>query len=178
MEVLCPECQKPLKQAAGLRWLCFTDDCPLHATSVPGGTKHRHGNRNYQRVEADGHEFGSIGEFHRYLELKTAQDNGEIRNLTCHTKYRLQISDDRPLLLRSGKYPKGVPATWTDDFSYEELFDVGLETEGWRLVVEDFKGRDTYQERFKRGVFEMLTGIQVRVTYAKSRRPQNERAAG
>ena len=36
--------------------------------------------------------------------------------------------------------------------------------DGWALVVEDFKGWDMPEARFRRAVFEAMTGIPVRLT--------------
>ena len=80
-----------------------------------------------------------------------------------HTERKLEL-DGRPLLVRSKGYPNGRKATWTDDFSYEERTPRRDGTHEWVQVIEDFKGWDTYPERFKRGVVELLTGIPVRVT--------------
>ncbi len=131
------------------------------------------GNRNFTKVTIDNIVFDSTREGMRYKELKTLQQAGIIRNLAWHTKHQLELND-RPLLIRSERYPNGRKSSWTDDFSYEVratvevvAFDgvVDHRKAGWERVVEDVKGRDTYEERFKRGVFELLTGIQITVVH-------------
>jgi len=127
----------------------------------------RTGNRNFARVAHDGIIFDSKLEFERYVFLKDQQKVGMIRHLKVHTKHRLELND-RPLLIRSHGYPNGRRSTWTDDFSYEVREESGT----WSKIIEDVKGRDTYQERFKRGVFEMLTGQQIVVVTSSTESPR------
>lgn len=117
-----------------------------------------------KKVEIDGHIFDSGLEAKRYGELKLLQAAGEIRNLEVHTKHRLTVAG-RPLLLRSEGYPNGRKASWTDDFSYEELRGlVGLAKDRhWVKVVEDAKGYDSPMSRMRRAVFEAETGLIVRL---------------
>ena len=69
---------------------------------------------------------------------------GEIRNLRVHTPTKLMCGD-RPILIRSERYKVGRHAVYTDDFRYEERGP-----DGWALVVEDFKGWDMPEARFRR----------------------------
>lgn len=100
----------------------------------------------------------SAGEAKRYVELLAMESAGEIRNLRVHTPTKLMCGD-RPILIRSERYKVGRHAVYTDDFRYEERGP-----DGWALVVEDFKGWDMPEARFRRAVFEAMTGIPVRLT--------------
>jgi len=116
-----------------------------------------------KKVQADGITFDSTREYHRYLELRVLQKAGIIRNLKAHTKHRLEL-DGRPLLVKSDRYPNGRRASYTDDFSYEAKKPHDQDhPPAWEKVVEDVKGRDTTTMRYRRGVFELLTGQKVTV---------------
>lgn len=116
-----------------------------------------------KKVHADGIVFDSRREHLRYLELKVLEKAGIIRDLKIHTKHRLEMNG-RPLLVKSDRYPKGRRASYTDDFSYEtkKPHEQGRPPT-WEKVVEDVKGRDTTTMRYRRGVFELLTGQLVTI---------------
>ena len=121
------------------------------------------GNRIFKKVQYRGITFDSKLEFERYLYLQDQQKLGMIRDLRVHTKHRLEL-DGNPLLIRSDRYPNGRASSWTDDFSYE----VAQEDGSWKRILEDVKGRDTYDERLKRGIVELLTGHRIKVVKAAS----------
>lgn len=149
MSALCDKCGSPKLMPVGEPPICVKCEFPRKRST---------GNRNYTKVShPDGFTFDSKREAARYEELKVLKQAKIIKNLAVHTKYKLELND-RPLLIRSKGYPNGRKSTWTDDFSYEIL-----ENHQWVKVVEDVKGRDTYEERFKRGVFELLTGQTITV---------------
>ncbi len=105
------------------------------------------------------------------MELLAREQAGEIRNLRTHTTTKLYCGD-RPVLIRSERYQNGRHAQYTDDFRYEERNAAGE----WELVVEDFKGWDLPDSRFRRAVFEAMTGVRVRVSRAPARRARSPRA--
>ncbi len=111
------------------------------------------------KVSQDGIQFDSKREHARYVELKLLERAGEIFKLKVHTKTKLVI-EGRPVLIRSKGYPNGRQASYTDDFRYVELDSTRCEA---TVVVEDVKGMDTYPMRFKRAVFEAMTGIEVKL---------------
>lgn len=123
--------------------------------------------RGARKKAIDGIVFDSTKEAYRYVELKHLAREGKIRDLKVHNhpdpelrceKYFLAVNG-RPVKLRSKGYPNGRRASYTPDFTYRE--------EGpdlWELVIEDVKGYDSYDMRFKRAVVEAMLGQQIRVT--------------
>jgi hypothetical protein len=87
------------------------------------------------------------------------QQAGLIQRLAVHTTIKLYVNG-RPVLIRSPRYHNGRHATYTDDFRYEER---DPKYGGWVLVVEDHKGWDMPEARFKRAVYEAMTGVPIRV---------------
>lgn len=109
------------------------------------------------KVTIDNIRFDSKREGLRYVELKQLQKAGIIRDLKCHTKHQLELAGV-PLLIKSDGYPNGRRASYTDDFSYRVREDGG-----WVKVIEDVKGYDVPISRFRRSVFELLSGQSVSV---------------
>lgn len=121
--------------------------------------------RNAKRTEQDGYVFDSLRELTRYSELKLLAQAGEIRDLEVHPKYFLQVGD-RPILIRSKGYPNGRRTSYTPDFEYyvrRVAGKVGKQTVTWERVIEDVKGHDTYEMRFKRAVFECIHNVEVKL---------------
>lgn len=85
------------------------------------------GNR---KTAVDGVLFDSAKEARRYQELRILERAGEISNLERQPKFKLAIGD-RPILIRSDRYPNGRQASVKFDFAY---FD------GTHRVIEDVKG--------------------------------------
>ncbi len=110
-----------------------------------------------KKTTIDNITFDSKREGMRYIELKQLQKAGIVRDLRCHTKHQLELAG-RPLLIKSEGYPNGRRASYTDDFSYEVREDGG-----WVKVIEDVKGYDVPLARFRRSVFELLSGLSVSV---------------
>jgi hypothetical protein len=110
--------------------------------SAVGQTK-KFGNR---KVHLDGITFDSVKEARRYGELKLRECAGEITDLRCHEKYRLEVN---------GK----LVCTWAPDFVYRQLKPQPIDT-----VVEDAKSPATRTDktyRVKVKLFAAVTGLQV-----------------
>ena len=112
----------------------------------------------YQKYRAkpmvvDGIRFASKKEAGRYGELKLLCLAGEIGKVTLQPKYLLG-TDDKPVLLRSSRYPNGRRASYLADFRYTDLRNMSV-------VVEDVKGMDTPLSKLKRAVVEAQYGITI-----------------
>lgn len=83
---------------------------------------------NAKKVEIDGHNFPSKKEAHRYLELKTLENAGEISHLSLQPKFRLLDP-----ITHNGKKIRKVD--YTADFYY-------IDNEG-REIIEEVKGHRT-----------------------------------
>lgn len=83
---------------------------------------------NAKKVKIDGHTFPSKKEAHRYLELKTLENEGEISHLSLQPKFRLLDP-----ITHNGKKVREVD--YTADFYY-------MDNEG-REIVEEVKGYRT-----------------------------------
>ncbi len=86
----------------------------------------------------DGLRFDSKKEAFRYCELKLLQKAGHISHLEVQPVFKFEVNG-RPVLIKSGGYPKGRQAKYTADFSY---FD------GEKRVVEDVKSSATKTEAY------------------------------
>lgn len=98
------------------------------------------------KTTLDGITFDSKREASRYLELKTAEKHGRVRNLRHHFAYALIVN--------------GVKiADYESDFTFEE-FSGGE----WRNVVEDVKSAPTKTDsyRLKRRLMLALYNIEIR----------------
>lgn len=164
----CPECGAPLLMPEGQRVSCSIKGCKLyihkHDNGGAGQDRQRSGWSVAVKTKVIGEngaviEFASKREARRYGELILRQRAGEIRELRWHTTTPL-IFGGRPFVLKSKRFHKnGRKLSYTDDFRYEELQPDG----SWELVVEDTKGYDLDRDRYRRAIFEWVTGIQVRV---------------
>jgi hypothetical protein len=97
----------------------------------------------------DGIRFASQGEGRRYAELKLLERAGAIKGLRLQPRYVIQDS-----FRREGKVVQAI--VYVADFEY---FEDG------KLVVEDFKGVETYEFKIKRKMFwKRYPGIELRVT--------------
>lgn len=112
----------------------------------------------YKNVKTvvDGFTFDSKREASRYLFNKVREKNGEIRDLRCQVAF--------PLLapVRHDSACAVVVAYYFADFVYEEqdASAAGLLpgkgwVEGWRLVIEDAKGKRTAIYALKRKWLEL-----------------------
>jgi hypothetical protein len=102
----------------------------------------------------DGIRFASKKESKHYIDLLWRRDTlKEIKNLELQPKYPLG-TDDKPVLMRSDRYPNGRRASYIADFSYVNLVT-------GKHVVEDVKGMDTPLSKLKRAVVEAQYGIRI-----------------
>ncbi len=104
------------------------------------------------RTEVDGIWFDSKREAARYLELRMAARQGQIRDLVLQPEYPLACGGN-PVLIRSKHYPNGRKAKYIADFRY--MNHLG------KTIVEDVKGMDTPLSRLKRAMVEAEHGIRV-----------------
>lgn len=116
------------------------------------------GNKYHAKaITVDGERFDSYAEYQRWQELKLLEKAGQIRDLARQVRIQLRAgNDNRPIKIRSGRYPNGRATVYVADFAYFE---------GNALVYEDKKGMDTPLSRLKRAIVEaMYPGVQVRIT--------------
>lgn len=106
-----------------------------------------------RKSTADGITFDSKKERDRYIQLKSLERAGEIKNLELQPKFKL-IVNGKPLLIKSEGYPKGRQATYTADFRYIEN---GIE------VVEDVKSpaTKTYVYKLKKAFVEAIYNVVI-----------------
>lgn len=83
-----------------------------------------------KKTVLDGITFDSAKEASRYRDLRTLERAGIISHLERQPKFELAIGD-RPILIRSARYPNGRKASVRFDFAYWD---------GARRVIEDVKG--------------------------------------
>jgi hypothetical protein len=95
-----------------------------------------------RKVTEDGYTFDSVAEYNRYRELKTMQNNGDIKSLAVHPTYILQKEFNyHGKLVREVKY--------IADFVYYDVND-------HILVIEDVKGVQTAEFKIKAKLFQKL----------------------
>lgn len=102
----------------------------------------------------DGVVFDSKGEMERFLHLKMLHRAGKISSLERQVRFPLDINGV-PIKTRSEGFPNGRKCVYTADFVY---FENGVR------VVEEYKGFDTAESRFRRAVFEAIYKVEVTVT--------------
>ena len=114
---------------------------------------------NNKKVETAEGVFDSKGEWMRWLFLKEAEKNGQIRDLQRQVKYTLiptQYRDEIVHLKTKDKVVQRVAEreiTYTADFVYEK---------NGETVVEDFKGFPNDRWPLKKAMMLYLHGIPVR----------------
>ncbi len=112
--------------------------------------------RNKYKAEpsiVDGIRFDSKREAKRYRELLLLKKAGEIHSLVLQPKFLLG-SEDKPVLIRSDRYPNGRRAHYRADFRY-------FDTRTGRVVIEDAKGVDTPTSKLKRAFVEWQYGVRI-----------------
>jgi hypothetical protein len=96
------------------------------------------------RTQLDGYTFDSKAEAKRYAELRLLERAGEIRNLTVHPRYPLEVNEVRICV-------------YVGDFSYNlRIYDPRVGTAWWKAMVEDVKGVKTPAYRLKKKLFEAI----------------------
>ena len=114
-----------------------------YRAQLKAAPRRKYGN---SRVMVDGHMFDSKAEANRYLDLKTLQYAGEIRDLELHPSFVLQKS-----FRYEGKTERAI--RYEADFAYTD--STGLR------VVEDVKGKRTQAYCIKRKLFLAKYGHEV-----------------
>lgn len=123
-----------------------------------------------ERTSVEGHIFDSKAELRRWEELKLLEKAGEISRLERQVVVPIHISGE-PVVIRSQRYPNGIPCKYTADFVYFQKN---------RRVWEEYKGRDTAESRFRRAVVEAIYHVEIIVTgpaASKTPRKLREHAA-
>lgn len=107
---------------------------------------------NNRKVHAEGYVFGSIGEYTRYLVLKTEELAGGITDLEVHPSYELLPA----FRDRNGKKHRAI--FYVADFGYKR----------GHVIVEDYKGFATQVFLIKEKMFRYrYPEIDFRVLYCK-----------
>lgn len=113
--------------------------------AVPGRSKY-----HARKTTVDGLTFDSRREARRWVELRTLEAAGAIRDLRRQVRMELV-----PAFEADGKKYRAI--TYTPDFVY---FDVAA----GRVVYEDCKGYRTDVYRLKAKLFAWLYGVSIRET--------------
>ncbi len=123
----------------GLNWTEDDLKAVLSKSAPPPVKRAKYGNK---REKIDGYTFDSLLEARRYQELKLMEKAGEIRDLTVHPPFSIQVN--------------GIHCGKTEmDFLY-------FTKEGKR-VVEDTKGVSTPLSKLQHKLLFALYSIQVKV---------------
>lgn len=130
------------------------------------------GKFNNKKVESPDGVFDSKLEWQRWLFLKEAEKNGQIKDLRRQVKYTLIPTQYRTEIVQLKTKKKEVQRvaereiTYTADFTYykpakEPDYPSG-EREYWSLVVEDAKGFPNDRWPLKKSMMLYFHGIAVR----------------
>lgn len=127
---------------------------------------------NNKKIESPDGVFDSRLEWQRWLFLKEAEKNGQIRDLKRQVKFTLIPTQYRTEIVQLKTKRKQVKRvaereiTYTADFTYRRLvveqdYPIG-EREYWGLVVEDAKGYPNDRWPLKKSMMLYFHGISVR----------------
>jgi len=149
-------------QTAGLFKRNARDLAPSRRSNTGQGAppppKPKYGNT---KVNVDGHSFDSKKEAQVYVQLRSLEKAGAVRNLELQPKFHFPLRG-KPLRhlpkYRNGKTVQGIPISYRADFRYEEL-----RHGKWVPVVIDVKGFDTQVSRIKRAMVAAFHGVEVEV---------------
>ena len=128
---------------------------------------------NNKRMSTPDGEFDSKGEWERWLFLKEAQKNGQIKDLERQVRFTLIPTQYRTEIVHLKTKDKEVQrvaereVTYTADFVYKRpkrVVPVGLfgGAEVWERVVEDFKGFPNDRWPLKKAMMLYFHGVAVR----------------
>ena len=117
---------------------------------------------------ATGNVFDSAGELNRWHQLVMLVGAGAITELRRQIVLPLFVADDKPIMIRSERYPEGRHCRLTVDFAYRE---------NGEDVYEDFKGQQTEAARLRIAVAEAQYGIRIRITGPAVMRGRRRRPA-
>jgi len=127
---------------------------------------------NNKKIESPDGVFDSKLEWQRWLFLKEAEKNGQIRDLKRQVKFTLIPTQYRTEIVQLKTKRKQVQRvaereiTYTADFTYRKLvveydYPIG-EREYWGLVVEDAKGYPNDRWPLKKSMMLYFHEISVR----------------
>lgn len=110
------------------------------------------------KTVVDGITFDSKKEARKYLALKKAEEDGQIKNLRCQVHYLLIPEQrEKPTRTKTGKIKLGKLIERKAEYIADFVYEVGDET-----VVLDVKGCKTREYRLKRKLMLWTWGIRVR----------------
>lgn len=116
-----------------------------------------------QKVTLDGHTFDSKKEAEVYVQLRSLEKAGAIRNLELQPEFSFPLRGKPVRYLpqkkrKDGSWCQGRPIRYRADFSYDER-----QGEKWVPVVIDVKGFDTQISRIKRALVYAFHGVVVEI---------------
>ena len=101
-----------------------------------------------KKVIVDGIRFDSKHEARCYQDLKLLEHAGKISELLLQVPFTLTCND-KPLVIRSERYPNGRKIKYIADFMYFD--EVARET-----IIADAKGYRTKDYKLKRAIMETM----------------------
>jgi len=118
---------------------------------------------NNVRVNFEGISFDSKKELHRYLELKSMEKDGLIKDIECHPTFRLETESGKPIRYRGKGHnlKLGRQVRYIADFKYTRISD-------GKVIVEDVKSPITANLpafKLKIAVLEALQDLWVEIIY-------------
>lgn len=120
----------------------------------------KYGNK---RVQYMGKMFDSIGERDRYIFLKSLEGVGEIRNLRCQVRFKLEVNGLHICeYIADFVYEKNLGAV-KDGMRIAKGGSVDFDFMAWSPVVEDFKGVKTEVFKLKEKLMKACHDIEVYV---------------
>lgn len=132
--------------------------------------KHKFNNKKMSTPDG---EFDSKGEWERWLFLKEAEKNGQIKDLCRQVKFTLIPTQYRTEIVHLKTKDKEVQRvaereiTYTADFVYKrhkKNVPIGMfgDAEIWERVVEDFKGFPNDRWPLKKAMMLYFHGVAIR----------------
>lgn len=129
---------------------------PSDYRALAAKAREPHNKFHATRVETPEGKFDSQGEATRFYELLILQRHGSISRLERQVHYPLDCGG-KPLIIINADTGKPHRSVYVADYVYH---DHRIE----RLVIEDFKGKDTALSRLKRGVLATMLDAEIIVT--------------
>ena len=131
------------------------------------------GKFNNKKMSTPDGEFDSKGEWERWLFLKEAERNGQIKDLERQVKFSLIPTQYRTEIVHLKTKDKEVQMvaereiTYTADLVYRKFkknVPVGMfgDAEVWERVVEDFKGYPNDRWPLKKAMMLYFHGVAIR----------------
>lgn len=111
-----------------------------------------------RRTDLDGTLFHSRTEMLRWHKLRLWQIAGHIRNLKRQVPFPLESADGKVRVPTEA----GKVAIYKADFVYD--VKVPFKEGEWERVVEDTKGYNSREAKFRIAVFEAIHGCKVKIS--------------